>query len=603
MKPPRHDPKLERTVPPFPNRLQRTRTRLSAFNLRDYWWRLLDFFEASRLARIGLYAAAFGLVAGAAAWFWVYPAWQKRNSIKIAREWLAAGQLRYAAEAAQKAAAVAPESPEPWTIAAELARLGGQRDKTLQYTRRAAELSPDDPDAGIALAAAALQAGQPAEAATALAKLPAEAVAASPEAQRILGEMARRDLRLTEALAHFEAALKLDGPKAINEVPLGLVLLRSKRPPEHQRGLELLGHWTGDKDWGPAALRGLITDALEQNDRPGLLRWAEALRAHPRLTVADMPVWLGALARADEGRYADALAQLEKDHSVTPDAAAQLLVWLNEIGRSHDAVAWLKTLTAPAMQRPPLVVLAAEAFRASGAWADLQAWTARGDWGPEVNFLRWTYGLVAAKELQDEARADDLWRTLFNHAQIDTGHALFAASSLYGWGRPAEAEALWWRAGGQDGGNAIQALAALARHYQMSHDADGQYRAFRRLHLLQPHDQNIANNFAFFALLLGRDQRLAEQIVQANRETHPDNPDYLATQAFAFLQQGRANDALELLRPKSGSVATSPGIGFTYGLTLAKLGRKNEARTVLAKVPPASLTKAEEALIANVLAN
>ena len=72
------------------------------------------------------------------------------------------------------------------------------------------------------------------------------------------------------------------------------------------------------------------------------------------------------------------------------------------------------------------------------------------------------YGLFAAQIRQDETRADELWRTLYGHAQLNTGHALFAASTLYSWGRVTEPEALWWRAADQEGGNAIQALGALA---------------------------------------------------------------------------------------------------------------------------------------------
>jgi tetratricopeptide (TPR) repeat protein len=592
----------ERTVPPFGGRLQRARARMSGFHLRDYWWRLLDFFEASRARRIALYLGGVLLIAGLAAWTWAYPWWERRNAIRIAQQWLDAGQLHNAADAAQRAATLAPDRPEPWQIAAELARLGRQYDQALQYARRAAELAPDDFPIAITVASAALNAGKAAEAAEILNKQPADRLATSAEAQRLRGELARRELRLTEARDAFEVALKLDGGRAINEVPLGLILLRSKLAPERQRGLELLGHWTTDREWGPTALRTLLADAIEHNERPAMVRWAEALRGHPAVTVGDMPLWLQALARADATRYAAALAQLEKAHAVSPDAAAQLLGWLNQIGRSEDAVAWMKTLPAPAMHRPPLAALAAEAYRATGAWSELQAWTESADWGPATNFLRWTYGLAAARKLNDAARADEQWRTLYNHAQLNTGHALFAASTLYSWGFATEAEALWWRAGEQDGANAIEALGALARHYQVARDADGEYRAFRRLHLLQPQSPDIGNNFAFFALLLGREQRLAEQVARRNAEQYPENLNYLATFAFVSVQQGRYAEALARLQSKASLSGSSPGLGFVYGLALAGSGRKNEARAILDALPPASLTTSEVELIRQTLA-
>lgn len=588
----------ERTAPPFKaGPLSRVRAKLEAFHLRDVWWRILDFFEASRGRRIALYCTGVLLITGVAARLLVYPWWIERNAIRVAQQWLEAGQYRNAAEAAERASRVAPTRPEPWQVAAELARIGGQRDKALRYSRHAASLAPQDVALGIGWAAAALNASNPDEAKAALDQQPPDAVAASPEAQRILGEIARQENRLTEARDRFAAALSLEGPKAVNEVPLALILLRSTVPAERQRGLDLLAKWVADAEWGPAALRTLLADALQRNDRAAMLRWAEALRAHPRVTVNDMPTWLLALSRADEARYAAALAQLEKDHAVSPSAAAQLLGWLNQIGRSADAVAWMSTLPAPAMRRTPLAALAAEALRATGAWDDLQAWTDGPSWDPEAEFLRWTYGLEAALQRKDTAKAEQLWSTLYNHGQLNAGHALFAASTLYTWGVTDKAVDLWWRAAEQDGNNAIEALGSLARHYQMQREADGLYRAFRRLHFLQPQDGAIGNNFAFYALLLNREQRIAAQIARTNAEQYPDNLDYLATQAFSLVQQGRLADALALLRPKSSLAASSPGIAFAYGLALAANGQKAEARPILARISPASLTTAELDLI------
>jgi Flp pilus assembly protein TadD len=600
MEPPRrHRSDLgERSVTPFTRGpWKRLRARIDAFHLRDIWWRLLDFFEARRSRRLALFATAVLLVASIAARIWVYPWWVERNAIRVAQQWLEAGQYRNAAEAAARASRVAPTRPEPWRIAAELARLGGQRDKALQYARHAASLAPADSALGIGWAAAALQAGDPVEAKTALAQQPSEAIAASPEAQRILGEIARRDLRLTAARDHFAAALQLEGPKAINEVPLGLILLNSTVAAERQHGIDLLTKWTADTDWGPAALRTLLADALQRDDRAAMLRWAEALRVHPHVAVGDMPTCLVALSHADEARYATVLAQLQKDHAATPAGAAQLLGWLNQIGRSADAVAWMKTLPAPAMRRTPLAALGAEALRATGAWEELQAWTSGPSWDPETEFLRWSYGLVAALERKDTARAEELWSTLYNHGQLNAGHALFAASTLYSWGLKDKALELWWRAADQDGSNAVEALGSLARHYQVSRDAEGLYRAFRRLHSLQPQDAAIGNNFAFYALLLGREQRVAAQVARTNAEQHPENLDFLATQAFSLTQQGRAVDALALVRPKAALVAESPSIAFAYGLALAATGRKDEARPILEKIPDATLTTAEVELI------
>src|SRR6478735_9709522 len=113
----------ERTALPFkPGALRRGRAKLEAFHLRDVWWRILDFFEASRGRRIALYCTGVLLMGGVAARIWVYPWWTERSAIRVAQQWLEAGQYRNAAEAAERASRVAPNRPEPWRIASELAR-------------------------------------------------------------------------------------------------------------------------------------------------------------------------------------------------------------------------------------------------------------------------------------------------------------------------------------------------------------------------------------------------------------------------------------------------------------------------------------------------
>jgi Tfp pilus assembly protein PilF len=606
MKPPRRDRKIssdERTQVPFPRWWQRALQRLDAFHLRDLWWGVLDRWETNRSFRrllVGLLATlvVIGVVA-----IWGYPWWTKRNSVKLAREWLAAGRINYAVDAVQQAIQLDPENPEPWRIAAELARLRGQKGKAVEYARHAANLAPGNPDLLIAWAAEAMRADLEAEAGQALGKVSRDNLEKSPDAQRLLGELARRNLRLDEAKNHFEAALRLDGPMAVDEVPLGLILLNAKDPAERQSGLGLLAKWATDRDWGATASRTLLNDALGRDDHPSMVRWAEALRLHPRCTVSDMPNCLLALSRADETRFGQVLTGLEKDHAVNAQAATQLLSWLNQIGRSTEAIRWMRTLPAAEMQRPPLAVAAAEALRAVGDWPGLQAWVEGQDWGSDTNFLRWAYGMHAARMLGDEAKAGELWRTLNSHAQLNSVHALFAGSTIYSWGRPKEAEALWWQAASQEGKIAIDALGTLARYYQGQRDADGQYRVFRQLHLLQPQDPAVGNNFAFFAALTGREQRLAEQVARANLAREPRNPIYVATCAFNLLMQNRAGESLALLKPLAAETGHSPVLAFAYGLALAGTNHKTEAHALLDGLPPDTLTLREVEVIETALKN
>ena len=603
MKPEKKPPlSVDRSQAPSPNRWQRWREQAAIFHWRDHWWNLLDRWESSQAFRRGVYSllAALMLLAGLATWG--YPWWQQRNAVRLAQQWLTTGHYKYAAEAVLDAMLIAPENPETWRIASELAEIGGQKNLAVDYARRAAELPPKSPERYLAWATAALRTDQLAAAELALSAIPLDKLNASAHAQRLLGEIARRQVRLSTAQKYFEAARALDGPVAINEVPLGSILLNATDPTERQRGLQLLTKWITDREWAVVALRSLLKDALKHAEPAPLRQWAEALRINPNCTLSDMPDCLQALARADPAYFAQVLAGMEKDHAATPEAATQLLSWLNQIGRSAEAVKWMQTLPAEAMQRPPLVVAAAEALRQTGDWPALQAWTDQKDWGPDVDFLRWAYGMHAAHQLNNPATAEALWRTLESHAQRDGVHALFAAATIYSWGRTTEAEALWWQTATHDGQIAIDALGSLARHYQTQRDADGQYRVFRQLHALRPQDADIGNNFAFFATLSGREQRQTQQIIQANLALAPQQLTYLATAAFMLFMQNRPAESLALLQPHVAEVSTSLPLKFAYGLALAGTGEKITARTFLDKLPPASLTEREVEIIKAALA-
>lgn len=605
MKPerPNQDLPPERTATPFPNRLQRGWRRLAAIDLRDRWWRLLDYLEAHHTLRRALYVALALGISAAAAWHWGSPWWYKRTALKVTRQWIDAGKLDNATESLRRAIALAPERPETWQLAAELARLRGNKPQATEFAHQAALREPANPDLAVSWAAEALRAEMTKEAKEALATLTPAQAGQSPHAQRILGELARREQRLTEAKKHFETALALDGPLAVNEVPLGIILLNATDPVERLRGINLLSKWSADREWSVVSLRALLADAQSRQEKPAMLKWAVALQTNPGCTLADMPNCLLALSQSDEARFAETIATLEKNHAVTPEAAAQLLGWLNQIGRSAEAVRWLKTLPPQGLQRPPVAVVAAEALRVVADWPALRELTQNTSWGKDVEFLRWMYGLEAARALNDDAAAKELWQTLYSHAELNGAHALFAGSTIFSWGRTENAVALWWRAAEQEGPNAAEALGTLARYYQTQRDAEGQYRVFRRLHSLRPQDAAIGNNFAFFAALTHHEERLAEKVARENLAREPQNRIYLGTLAFVLVAQSKPDEAMTLLKPVKADVEKSAALTFAYGLALAATGHKPEAKLVLAKLSPGELTTQAQDAIKTALAD
>ena len=570
--------------------------RKAAFDLREQWWRLLDLIEAKHKLRRTIYAAVGAGILITLAIVWIYPWWNQRNVISIARGWLAAGRLDHAAEAVHEALEIAPEQSESWQVAASLARLGGNKSRAVDCSRHAASLMQGNADLILQWAADALLDNQLEETERALATLPNTSLAASPYAQRMLGEIARRRGEFSTARAHFEPALRLDGPLPIDEVPLGTILLNAHDETDRKRGLDLLGKWTASVEWGANVLRTLLADALIHDDRPAMLHWADTLRAHPRCTLGDIPNCLLALSKTDKTRFAEVLAIMEKNHAVDSGNIALLLSWLNQIGRSGEAIAWVKKLPPTLTKALPAAVSIAESLRQLADWSALLAWTRDADWGTDLESLRLAYTLQAARQLNQTSLAQELWKTLQSRATSDGGRTIFTADTLYSWGLWDNAVTLLWAIADQPE-IAIQALGTLARHYQVERDATGQCRVFRRLHSLRADDPSIANNYAFFATLTGDDLRAGEQIAVENFKKFPDSIAYRATYALVLCTQNRATEALEILKPVADHWKNSPVITLPYGLALAGTQQKAEARTVLATLSPDTLTKEETSLI------
>lgn len=568
-----------------------------ALDLRERRWAMLDLLEARPALRKALLIGvpAFAIAAGLGVWG--YSHWARSNSIRIARQWLDAGRLDRAAVAVQDALTAEPGMPDSWRLASELAWREGNKSASVDYAKRAAAVGRYQAGDVLAWGEASIlsdDTGQAKEAETYL----DIAARDSPRALRLSGEIARRDRRFSDARDRFQAALQADAKAgaptlAVDEIPLGIVCLQTGPADDRALGQTLLGKWRSDPVRGIAALRALLADATAHRDHAASARWAEELSMNPRFTLGDVPACLQALAESDPERYKAMLAPLEEKSRSNPTQAAQLLGWLTQIGQGAEAVRWGQSLDPAAAGKPPIAPGIAEALRATQRWADLRDWVDQGDWGRDVGFLQWAYGMAAARQLGDGPKADALWRSLYADGRLYPAHALFAGDSLVAWGYPKEAADLLWAAADRPD-LAYQALGTLARLYQVQRDAEGQYRAFNRLNAMRPDDRDIANNLAYFAAItdLGS-QTHVERIAEDNFSHEPGNVAYRSTYAFVLVWSGQAARAMTLMEPVSRNWGKSPAIAFAYGAALASLGRKSEAREMFDSLDPRNLSRQE----------
>ena len=563
---------------------------------RQLWWDVLDALETRRSLRIKLYLGLASVAALGIAAVFAYPAWREWRAISVARQWTAAGKLGLAGPAVQTALAEAPRNPDAWQVAADYEQRAGQPARAAEFARRAVRLAPDRVEAALAWASYALAAGQNQSAGEALARVPAAFRESSAWAQRLAGEFARRSGDAAAARAAFEAAWRIGGAAAENELPLGLVLLMAEAPADRERGVALLERWVGDPAAGADALRPLLEDATRRDDRPQMVRRAQALAAHPAHTREDVLNGLLALHRADAAAFRAGLAEAQRAFAADPAAVAVLLTRMTGMLWLAEARSWVETLPPALTGVPPVVTQVAELHRIERDWAALRRLAEGTGWTERLEFLRRAYAALAAEELGEPVRAAALWQSLRASAEIRGGQGFFLAGVLYTWGRRAEAVELWWL-GAEQGGLAVQALGALARHYQVAGDAEGSRNVFRRLRGLRPNDDDVANNYVYFEALVDRPGRATRELAQAVHERHPRDVRYRATLGFVLLRAGDAAGALALLAPVADELGRLPGPTFTYGLVLAANGRAAEARTLLATVDAARLMPPERALL------
>jgi tetratricopeptide (TPR) repeat protein len=414
---------------------------------RDHLWAFLDLLDARPMLKKWLFFGIPTVVVAVGFGVWGYERWSRTNAIRIARQWLEADRLDRAGIAIRDALENEPELPASWRLASDLAWRKGNKAASVEYAKKAAIVSRYADDEVLAWAEASLLSDDDQQAAQAMGFLDPAASQSLARALRVSGELARRGGRFSEARGRFQAALELDEKTgsqalAVDEVPLGIACLQTGSSDDRARGMALLAKWAGSAEWGIGADRALLADAVAHNDSAAIVLWAESLRKHPRCTMGDIPVCLKALAATAPARFQAMLAPLQEASRTVPVEAAQVLGWLNQIGQSQEAARWGQTLDPALSLKPPVAQGVAEALRATQRWAGLQAWVDKADWGRDLEFLGWAYGMVAARHLGNDAKADSLWKSLDAEGGRSPAHALFMGDSLYAWGYPTESARL-----------------------------------------------------------------------------------------------------------------------------------------------------------------
>jgi len=451
----------------------------------------------------------------------------------------------------------------------------GDFERALDAARTFRERHPDNSDAHTLMAMVYLATGQ-GDAARAALEHAREINPGDRNAADILGRLAVRDEDWEAARAAYAGAL------------------------EHRPGDERL------------LLALARIEALAGRPREGLAHLEAAVEANPESLPARL-----ALSRVylSVNRPADALRTVSAVAGAHPDHAALLEVLGNAhlmLGRTEQAIATFRALVEAQPEAPVAHRYLAEAYEASGdvraAMRSLDEALRLAPDDPQARFARARLLAAAGEVDQAEAMLASLSEAYPDSAEIPILRGDLALAA----GRPEQAESAFRRALELEETNinltrlALAQIAAgdadraertmtdwlerypedlrtrmiLADLYMAREDyreAAAQYQAVLDDH---PDSRLVRNNLAWALVQIGEPERALEHAAAAHRAA-PDNPQVLDTYGVALLELGETGRALELLEAAAAGAPEDPAIRFHHARALAAADEPDAAQAIL----------------------
>ena len=532
------------------------------------------------------------LVGGRAA----YGEWRARRFFQSATAAAQRGDLPQAAFALYLLLGSRPDDLPAHRLMAEVAERA-KSPQAIFHLRRVAELAPADPAAKIAWAEAALRFNQLASAGQALDAVP-RGVRDSPEYLRGRAQYDLQAGRQAEAEVSF-AALVAQNPRDVTAA-LSLAVLRLQRardPAARVAARNSIQRLVEQPECRLDAARALTVASLQDGDREQALRVSRIAATDARATIADRLLHLGVILVAAPPQLEDQLAQVQARAATKPVEIFEVCRWLLAHGRAAEGESWLATLPDEVRTAPPVQMVRADGYIATGRWIDLETLTAAGDsWG-QFEAYRLAYAARAARERGDPGIARTRWLNALRAAgdSVPVLRALIQATGSWPW-PDEQADAEWALLRAEPAQNATM-LPRLYEHYRGKRDAVGLRRVFEKIVELRPGDLPAKRNLAML-YLIGRVQLpRAHELALEVHGAEPENLDSLIAFALSLHVRGETAEALRLLEARKVEVEANPYFSAYYGLLLASAGRLDEARPQLTRGLTSQLLPEETSLL------
>ena len=517
--------------------------------------------------------------------FYLYRHATRAANESVAWQWINAGRTDRARDYVQRAIVEHPAESSSWNLAAALAWKMNLFAISEDDAKRAAFLSHNKPERVLDWAVVAVQRDNLDEARAAIALLPEAFAEASARAQRTIGHLQAKSGHIDLAVQAFERALALDeregkSDRTSDRYYLGYTLLQSSEPSKLERGRVVLRGLLSDKSYSLEAARSLVQDALAHQDGGALDTLLPGYEANPRFSQDDYLDFCRGMLMAHPGNFPLKVASLENAVGDSPEKIMTLMACLNQIGQAPETLSWKDRLPEKTVRRSPVSIGVAEAYRLCGLWDGLDHWVKVCSWEADFKFLPVVYTVLEARAQGHPLPADQLLEV--TGPQLLQNEATFplATSCLDAWGATDEAIALLEKAS-QKRSVAYDCLLHLSEIYHRTRNAQCEYSVAERLLAISPSNRDFANDYAYFAAVMGdASSKRVQEVALDNLSAQPDNIYYRATCAFVLAASGKPAEAMRVITPIAKDWSKSRAIAWGYAAALALSGNKERSRMV-----------------------
>jgi Tfp pilus assembly protein PilF len=480
----------------------------------------------------------------------LYENWRERRLLRQATTLLQEGKLDKAAQMAQELARRHPDSLAALSILADTAERQNLEEAVV-WRERIARLLPKDPESQLNFASAALRFGKLDLAREALNRVsPSDLDSAAFHV--VAGWLASAEGNFAEQEEQFSAAVKKEPKNDLYQFNLAALQIRSKDAEKSKDARDTLERLITITPYRTGALRALLNDAVERNDRTAADSLAQQLQMSPEVTFGDYLLCLNFYRKLDEKKFRQLLGKVKPFAARNASDLASLIEWMNQNGLAGDVVKWVDTLPPARLSSPPASIAVADAYATVKNWSRLKRWTRTGTWG-DAEYLRLAYDAIAERHLRSghdssaNSEFETLWQSVAKLSEDVPERELMLARLATKWQLANQAEELWVRVE-ENPTIRREALDNLRQQYRAKDKTTELYAVLQRLHESSPNEAPITADLARLGLNLGENTESSHQLAKEAYDRAPNEVDCAVTYAFSLHRLARNAEALAIIQ-------------------------------------------------------